>query len=204
VALLLSALAAVFVVTLAVFPQVRAALQDTVRSFGKVAILETGNYPGDQGLVTILQPETLSLADAQAQLGDRLRVPSWAPDGFVLQDRVQVHDLVDRQSTFIELEWRRTDGLRLWLRSEWPPQDSALLHVVGTDSAEEVSVYGERAVVIRGVWNADKKEWTPSQLMQLYWESEGVVYQLETVQQDAVTVAELVRMAESLPRSTAE
>jgi len=186
----------VLTLTLVVSPAARAQVQDWVGQVGGVLFTATGDYPGDNEPVTIAPSEKMSLEDASAILPFTIDLPTWVPEGYVLEETVTfVHfeDGVER----IFIQWRAPQKALLELEIEnLPPEESKWL--VGQESIEEVLVDGEPAALVRGGWHADTKQWENPEILHLYIPHKGQTYIFSSMEKD-IPVDELIRMAESLP-----
>ena len=186
----------VLTLTLVVSPAARAQVQDWVGQVGGVLFTATGDYPGGDEPVTIAPSEKMSLEDASAILPFTIDLPTWVPEGYVLEETVTfVHfeDGVER----IFIQWRAPQKALLELEIEnLPPEESKWL--VGQESIEEVLVDGEPAALVRGGWHADTKQWENPEILHLYIPHKGQTYIFSSMEKD-ISVDELIRMAESLP-----
>ena len=186
----------VLTLTLVVSPAARAQVQDWVGQVGGVLFTATGDYPGGDEPVTIAPSEKMSLEDASAILPFTIDLPTWVPEGYVLEETVTfVHfeDGVER----IFIQWRAPQKALLELEIEnLPPEESKWL--VGQESIEEVLVDGEPAALVRGGWHADTKQWENPEILHLYIPHKGQTYIFSSMEKD-IPVDELIRMAESLP-----
>jgi hypothetical protein len=160
-------------------------------------------------------PECLSIEKARKILRFELRVPTWAPNGFTLDDRICG---IDRISDFAGLYWKGTDeysginimsqNLRIFNIStqEYQIAPATVWGPVAPGSYEEVQVVGRPAVLVHGDWEEpwmtgpmmNRKyefKWDKKRGLQLHWVDGDVMYHLFTHAQ--VSVADLIKMAES-------
>lgn len=158
--------------------------------------------------------ECLTVEEVREILQFKLKVPTWAPEGFVLNDKMCG---VDRISDLVYLYWAGPDeysGIEMIVNNlkwydvaaqEYEIGDPAIWSPVAPDSYQEVQVHGQSAILIRGDWGshwsvdngaAGKKElqWA-WQALQLYWVDGEVMYHLYS--QAFLPVEDLIRMAES-------
>lgn len=160
------------------------------------------------------EPECVSLEEARKILRFELHVPTWAPDGFTLDDRICG---IDRTSDFAGLYWKGADeysGINIMsqnLRSfnmstqEYQVGPAVVWGPVGPGSYEEVQVLGQPAVLVHGDWeepfmtgrlNAKYEfKWDRKRGLQLHWLDGEVMYHLFT--HADVSAENLIRMAES-------
>lgn len=142
-------------------------------------------------MMTAPPAETLLLAEAQAQLPFEFNLPTWLPEGFVLQDEVEaVLPTEDWSYGEVTVTWLTADDAALTLRATTVPE--TVSDLVGAGKTESATVNGQAATLTRlGVKTA------PRQLV-LAWEVEDVRYELE-VGGEALTQEELIKVAESIP-----
>jgi hypothetical protein len=193
-------LALAFAVVSAGSPGLRAAIMGAIREIGGIIFEETIQNPYMDEEVRILSEQIVSLSEARAVLPFALKIPTWAPEGFVLQDDVRVilpdEDFHRATAT---LEWQNTDPYgfihlsTMYLISDNHEQRI----VVGAESVEEVKINGQPAALVYGAWDVDSKEYGAKDLLALIWEQDGAYHSLQGVE-GMVSVEDLVRMAESL------
>ena len=192
VAWALAALVLVFGLMVLVVPDVRVALAQIIQSIAGFPYRETEQVtPPNEG--TRLEPGKISLSEARALLPTvNLSVPSWSPEGYILQEQV------DWSGNFITLIWdsEKTGSHILLLigsvdnLSSWPIP-------IGPGGAQEVSIGGSPAVLEQGAWDGETGQWTSGQGLALRWQRDETYYFLFTFSND-VTTDELIRMAESI------
>lgn len=187
--------------TFAISPAARARVNDVLRSVGGLVFSETTLYPGGSGPVRIFPEQKVTVEQAAEMLPFSFNLPEWAPPGFVFEaDQVVVMNDPDEALNYVRLGWQNQAaraGLHLTL-SWWPGEEKSNGYIVGPDSLEEVSVNGQPAAIVRGAWNVDTEEWGGADLIALHWERDGITYHLDGAER-AVTVEDLMRMAESVP-----
>jgi hypothetical protein len=153
-------------------------------------ILETFGQPTG----TPVAPQTMSQAEAQAQLLFHYALPAWTPAGFVLQDQVEVV-LPSRAGNGayagVIITWLKPDESALRLQVASRPADQPSLG--GAGSSQAASVNGEPAVLVQsGSASLGQAR------LSLAWQRSGLSYSL-SADPGAVTADDLVRMAESIP-----
>ena len=132
-------------------------------------------------------------------------MPAYVPEGFELQEgRVSVTDFPsDRETdgmmrmatvTWIRVSNTSVVGLSLTVGE----RDDIGLNVGHDNSAREVQVNGQPAVLYKGSWNADTGKFTPDSDINLAWKHGGLFYWLMAAAGGA-TEEDLIRMAESIP-----
>ncbi len=186
----------VFTLTLIVSPAARAQVQDWVGQVGGVLFTATGDYPDGDEPVTIAPGERMSLEDALEILPFTIDLPTWVPEGYVLEETVTLVHFEDGAER-IFIQWRAPQKALLELEIEdLPPDESKWL--VGLESIEEVLVDGETAALVRGGWHVDTKQWENPEILHLYVPHNGQTYIIFSMEKD-ISVDELIRIAESLP-----
>ena len=114
-------------------------------------------------------------------------MPGYLPAGFVPHEGIVAYS-----KAWVLLSFRNDTGqeLTLLVQKDWPITIPA-----GTDSAEEVLVAGNPALLIRGGYG-ENNEWDETQKnLQLYWRTDKLIYLLSS---QTVGEEELIRIAESL------
>lgn len=192
------AFAALLVVVLALFltPPGRAIVEDVVRRAGNILVRETANYPGQGNPTVTGSSETMTLAEARAEVGFSFAIPQSIPEGYTLDtDSVQVVGSPGSQAVLVR--WNRPDGKPgFGLRVEPSMPDVEL--IIGPESSETVTIGETPGLLIRGGWDADSEEWRwEDWLRDLRWEQDGVTYTLSTWG-DHLTDGELLAIAESV------
>jgi hypothetical protein len=134
-------------------------------------------------------PTTMSLAEAQAKLLFAFSLPTWVPEGFILQGEIEVvlHTASSAYSTVI-LTWRNANEDEITLQVSPTNKTSSL---TGGGSAEQVQVNGQPATLIRRSPKA-----TPGRLS-LRWEQNGLTYLLSG-SEEIISAEELIRIAETV------
>ncbi|MBN2086701.1 MAG: DUF4367 domain-containing protein [Anaerolineales bacterium] len=181
-------LAASFLASLAA----RAAVISLLRDIGGVAFFETTDYPGADRPASVPE-EILTLVEAQAQLPFSVGLPLWVPEGMAREESVRITRFSESH-TPVTIIWR---GIGAYL--ELTIGQAAEGHIVGLESLETVKINGQDAALVRGMWNADTKEWDRDEPwigMTLIWARGEETYSLFSPQ---LSREELIRIAESIP-----
>jgi|YNPNPStandDraft_1061719.scaffolds.fasta_scaffold02796_9 hypothetical protein len=186
-------------VTLAAFPQARAAVGEAVRRIGAISVWETAEHPYLGGEVRTIPEKLVPLAEVESLLDGRVTLPTWVPEGFILKDKAQLYrDPLDAEQWSVGLIYEHKPSrktISLFIRHL--NQDFVPTEIVGPGSVEEVTIKGQPAALVRGAWNPTTQEWRSTGLVHLHWAAGKMVYQLVTGE-GAVSTADLVRMAESM------
>ena len=136
-----------------------------------------------------VEPESMSPAEAQAQLPFSYGVPAWAPAGYVLQEAVEVIQAADGQGyASVSLTWLNAGEAALVLRVAQAANDQPALGPAG--STEAVTVNGQPATLVHSSRLGAER-------LALTWASGDLTYTL-TAEAGAATAEELRRMAESV------
>lgn len=214
----MAALCLAFVVALAASPEVRAQVSQFWSIIGGVWFRVTTQPP----MPPVMRPlptasgkvslgKELSLTEAKAELAFAFKIPTWAPEGFVLHDKVTIHDWpinrhvslfwYNAQRVPIQLMVRHNVYYDFWERKYKVGPPISL--PVPPGSVEEVKINGQPAALIYGFWGYryDISQPTPQPaflpMLALQWMEGEVVYWL-SADQRYVTVNDLIRMAESM------
>lgn len=158
--------------------------------------------------------EVTNLEEARSVLGFEFGFPSWAPQGFVLEDKMKMSPW--SQKAF-SASWTSRDGgepIGIFLSYRWfdvatlpnPIHRSVSTGPVPPGSFEEVKVFGRPAVLVRGDWNWQMRpveeteeielKWDRKNGLSLYWADDDVAYLLWTYN-PTISPEDLIRMAES-------
>jgi len=136
------------------------------------------------------EPVTMSLAEAQAQLPFAFGQPVWTPEGFALQDEVEV--VLPAESSHyatVILTWQNEAEEMITLQASVNAEAGAQLSGAGT--VEQAQVNGQPATLTRlGLKSAPRR-------LSLNWDQNGVTYTL-AVGGGVLSAEELIKMAESL------
>lgn len=173
--------------------------------------------PPETSVLPAAQPECLTLDEARKIVRFEMHVPTWAPEGFVFDDRICS---VDQLSDFVGLSWKGVDeqsSIFIMLQNlrwfdmasqQYRIGQAAIWGPVAPGSYDEVQIHGQPAVLVRGDWDYVKKdfgqsdhvqvidsEWDSKIALQLHWVDGEVMYHLYT--RPDVSPEDLIRMAES-------
>jgi hypothetical protein len=155
--------------------------------------------------------EVVTLEQAQDRIPFRISLPGWIPDGFEREQEVRLSELHSpataetRPISFysVHLMWRHADGRRFGLdierRLEAPGVHYGPLPVA-PKGVSEVKIKGQPAALItrRTGYFAHSGETVVMDGYELLWRAGDLDYQLRAVRR-SLTVAELIRIAESMP-----
>lgn len=191
-----------------IIPSVRGQAQALLRQIGERVYEETEQYPFSRDGI-LLESRQMTLEEANQILPDPIRLPQWIVPGFQQEASVTVLSLpeVDPKHSPVSVMWYHTDESGQLMASVW-------LHVQYIEgmaetartpfqagpagSVQAVEVNQQPAALIRGAWNADTEVYDSTSLLMLHWQRGGYDYVLSGYG-PAVTVEDLMRMAESIP-----
>jgi len=190
--------AALLVVLIAASPPLLAAVDSLQETIGKVYLTITDRLP-DTNDATIVEAELMSLQAAQTTVPFDFGIPSQVPEDWIMDEQVRLTDL--GSGPFIEIRWISSDDARIKMifsaRSALQDDSSPSSWLVGQDSFQEIEISGQPAVIVRGGWDHNSREWAWSEMMALIWTVNGVEYTLSTGGDFEGSEAQLVAIAES-------
>lgn len=137
-------------------------------------------------------PRTLDAAQQEKAVGFPLLMPTYLPAGCTLQNRINISRIAHLVYSCVIVDEQATD--RVWQ----PP--------VGMDSTQEVTVNGQPAIYIDGVWITDKPGgdavWKSGVAGQLTFERNNLIVHLISVRQSSsspqLSKEDLIRIGESI------
>lgn len=201
--LALAALFLVLTIIIAASPDVRAQVGKVFKRIAGISFMQTDRLPDAEVPALVLNGEMVSLEQARKMVPYVLELPSWVPEGFAFEKDVRViprGDLTSKSlgtwSVPVALVWRNGQGHAIVL-SEQLSRGWGTIQI-GPNSAEEIKINGQPAVLIHGMWDGRTKEWSHTSMLQLTWRREGVGYRLSSSDR-WVSVNDLIRIAESIP-----
>jgi len=188
---------ALLVVLVAASPPLLAAVASLQETIGKIYLTITDRAP-DTSDATIVEPELMSLQAARAAVPFDFGIPSQVPEDWIMEEQVRVTDL--GSGPFVEIRWINSDDagteMMFSARSALQEDGSPSFWLVGQDSFREIEISGQPAVIVRGGWDRDSREWAWPEVMTLMWAMNGVEYTLSTSDAEG-SEAKLVTIAES-------
>jgi hypothetical protein len=171
------------------------------------------------------EPECVTVEEGREILRFDIKVPTWAPEGLHLDDRMCG---IDRISDFVSLYWAGVDqfsGINLWISNQrgysaatqkYETWEAAVWQPVAPGSYKEVQVHGQPAVLVQGDWDTSplsgivyelppgrevdenglvETKWDKKRGIQLHWLDRDVMYSLYAGTN--VSAEDLIKMAES-------
>lgn len=146
----------------------------------------------------IVEPELMLLQAARTAVPFDFGIPNQVPDDWVTDERVRVTDLGG--GPFVEIRWTNPDGagtgIEFSARSALQNDGSPSGWLVGPNSFREIEISSQPAVIGRGGWDHDSREWNGSKVITLIWTVDDVECTLSTSYSEG-SEARLIGMAES-------
>jgi hypothetical protein len=175
-------------------PAVRAAIIDTLETIAGVQFISTAEYPGDDHPSTIPYT-TMSLEQARNEFNFSL--PEWVPEGYIVNDTVQVAE-IDGVDQHVIVTWNKPGQPSIQL--EVLLQESKI--IVGPESVDSIEI-GQRSVAVwYGGWNYDEEEWDETiNAVTLSWSDDGKTAFFLSGVNDESFINNLMKMIESIPQS---
>jgi hypothetical protein len=171
---------------------------------GGFSFTETVDYPMGRGphLLNLYPEQTMNLDEARQAFPAPISLPSYVPEGYVLdQDQLTVMVSPDYPFQYVRVRWKKEkeQGVGyLFLSVEHHAQEEGGKSlIIGLDSLEEVTINGQTAALVRGIWNSQTQEWDQPDFIMLRWSKDGLVYDLHGLYTGSLDT--LIRMAESIP-----
>jgi hypothetical protein len=172
-----------------------------VRAFVKALLIDvaglsfqvTDTYPGGNSPVKIINPRIMSLEEALSIFPHEVKIPSYIPSGCSLDEtnaRIYTGEEAVPFADTLELDWKPKPCFSLTIRTE-------VAEIVASESIEEITLDAEHsAVLIRGGWNADIKEWdTILPGIRLKWQVGDLTYDLHG--SEKIILEDLIEIARS-------
>lgn len=195
VGLTAAALSLAVALALAVSPSAQAALAQLVKQIGGVTFVEDEQPIASSDTPSTVTEQILTL-DETDSLPYPISLPTWLPDGFVLDTNLTVTHFSDSYTPVRIAYWGEAP-------QGWPTPIYLLIGQntvnwqVELEHVEEVQVNGQAAALTRGAWNADTGQWNAAEGgLTLTWAKGDLQYQLMASEVGAET---LIRVAESIP-----
>jgi hypothetical protein len=175
----------VFPLIVAFFQPVRAEFLNWVKYIAGFGVTDTA--PDTSGPIVEFYFTPQPLPVAVDDLPFTFSMPAYIPDGFHFSDDV----VIAQSKSWIAMTWRGEGGeLELLVQQNWDMTIPA-----GVDSAKEIQINGQPAILIRGVWDKNGKWDNTIKEVQLYWRKHELIY---TLISDVLGNEELLRIAESI------
>jgi len=178
----IAALLVIVIIAMTAISPVRAFVSSLITKIAGLSFIVTENYPGDMipGNEEIIEPQVMTLGEAQAIFPYDIHLPSYIPSGYVMNDNVRVYvgDTAGPFANSIEFNWRSSGEMSYILRiADQVDRDR---EVIAPDSAIEKIMLDDNhsAVLIRGGWNVDTQSWNNEFGFRLKWVVDNLTYDL--------------------------
>jgi hypothetical protein len=123
--------------------------------------------------ITVYPVLTEQLADLLKNPPFSYELPTWVPDGYTLNQEIGK----SVSGSWISLGWGSPDGLtsyELLVEKEY----NGYTLPAGEGSAEEITINGQPAYLVRGDWGADG-QWDPRGGITIGWQLDGHFYRMD-------------------------
>lgn len=187
-----------FALVMLIFPSARAAVLEAILRIGGITFVETERI--ETGDETTWSEQIMSLAEAQATLPFAFKVPTWAPEGYVLNENEVAVARPYAEVTIVRIKWENAGtGSAIYLQVMHATAEGwEVRRLVGNGAVETALVSGQEVALVRGGWDHDTGQYMSEVSQALEWREGGVYYHLAAPAQ--VAVEDLVHMVESMPR----
>jgi hypothetical protein len=183
----------------------RAYVLQTLEEIAGLRFNITNDYPGSLGEEENIVPsEMLSLEEAQRRLPFPILLPAYVLQGYERRDALALTTFADPDAPlyttiFLNIIWENKGGEAFMLSIRHCP--SGLEYCgwsVGEGALEEITLNGRPAVIQRGAWNYDTRQYDFSfPVIEIQWKyDENTIYSLTG---NRSLEDELIRIAESIP-----
>ncbi|MGB4595789.1 MAG: hypothetical protein WBI14_07770, partial [Anaerolineaceae bacterium] len=139
----------------------------------------TAEHPGLSEQITEVTPELLPVNEALARFPVPVKLPTFLPEGFRMEETARLYlGFADYPDT-LELLYSTvlSDSGNISLRAF--PESEISGSIVGTDSMEEVVINETlNGALVKGGWFENTRQWEDLDQWSLYWLQEGVRYSL--------------------------
>jgi hypothetical protein len=191
-------IALVVISLLFVSPPVRATLDEVQKIIGgQIHLTIRTIWPKPTETVVMLEAAPMSLAEAQALLPFAVATPAYLPKHLsATDDQVWVSQ---SPLPMAKMTWRDTAGGFVQL-SLYPsgPENQLSQTLIGPDSSQTLRINDQEAVLVHGGWDEQSRTWSHrAQVTTLIWTVNDVRYRLLSYS-DAVSLPELIALAESI------
>lgn len=190
-----------FAILLTFSSTVRADVVNFIENVSGFQFDVSSRYPGNPDEEeTIIPSEHLSLTAAENRFESPVSLPVHVPGGYELSGDVELFEL-ENQNTLV-IQWsheRRGIGIIDLSITHLPSGNMKFIQAVGNGAVEEILLNGKPAVIVRGAWNYDTKQYDLYIMTAIQWKyDENTVYTLSSWNQN-LSLDELIQMAESIP-----
>lgn len=191
--------------TLTISEPVRAKALELIQTIAGINVEEQSESPlkdiEEENVETYTIP-TLALSKALENSPFQFGLPTWVPEGYVLDENVA------NAESWISLVWNNSNLSEIQMLVEREYNGYSI--PAGENSSEEIKINGTPALLVRGFWNA-QDQWDPTLGIVIGWEKDGHFYRLTYYERESshntikpiegdmdAIINELIRMAESI------
>ncbi len=190
----------VFAVLFKFSEPVRASVLDWIKHIAGFEVQEVDSFSVDPNESSFVLPHN-SLVFALKDLPFEFAMPAYSPDGYVLVDKIEFDD------SAVFLRWFNQDKEEIFMMIQNTDDPSVF---TGFDSAEEIQINGQPALLVHGAYVDYKWDYTMKGIT-IHLKKDGLTYRLgqfpkEEIDQSTpymkdigVSQNELIRMTESIP-----
>ena len=174
----------------------RAGIVELIRIIAGFEVEEMDSLPASEGGY---DAKHTSLTYLLQEISFEFALPAYIPEGYTLIDRVYY----DENIVFLDYLNEDYDLIYYSVQNTMEP-----LIVTGFDSAEEIQINGQPALLIRGAFVDDVWDYTLNGII-IYFKQDGLTYKVgqfpsffrtgEHEKETDLSLDELIRMAESIP-----
>ena len=149
---------------------VRASVLYWIRQIAGLEVQEEDYIPILESKPKLIPPDVRdSLTNTAKGLPYELAMPSYVPDGFVFEDKVDVQD----EQVF--MRWMGSDGDEILMLVD---TDHGQRYVTGTDAGQEIQVNGQPALLVQGNYDTNGNWDSEQKMMNLIQRRKDVIYWL--------------------------
>jgi len=172
---------------------VRASVLDWIKRIAGFEVQET-NTVSAEGSVIIRPTISGPMKEILNNLPYEITMPSYIPEGFIFEDRVDVH----AESVF--MIWRNSKGDQILMQIDTEHEQR---YLTGIDAAQEIQINGQPAMLIQGGYLDDSWD-SALPAMNIIQRKDDLIYWLIYVQKynepfdDKLWMDQLTRMMDSI------
>lgn len=193
--------------TLTISEPVRAKAWELIKTIAGINVEEQSESPlkgiEEENVETYTIP-TLALPKALENPPFQFGLPTWVPEGYVLDQNVAIAD----SESWISLVWNNSNLSEIQMLVE--REYTGYTIPAGENSSEEININGLPALLVGGAWDA-QHQWDSRLGIVIGWEKDGHFYRLTYYERESshntirpiegdmdIILNELIQMAESI------
>ena len=195
--------------TLTISEPVRARAWELIRTIAGINVEEQSTSPlaniKKEDDVEIYTVPSLALPKALENLPFQLGLPTWVPEGYVLDEE---NIAIANSGNWVALVWNNPNLSEIQMLVE--REYNGYTIPAGEDSSEEINIDGVPALLIYGSWD-EQHQWNPRLGITIGWEKDSHLYRLIYYERESAhhaikpiegdmdaILSELIQMAESV------